>query len=125
MDNYQALQSFWDSFGLDAYDEQSVFTEKQMPSFPHITYESASGGYMNSTVLFANIWDKSDAWAFIKQKAETIRKAIGYGGKRIATDSGYLWIKLPENSEFSQPLDSGEDTVKRMRLSIEVDFLNF
>lgn len=125
MDNYQALQSFWEGFDLEAYDEQTVFTEDTMPSFPHITYESAGGGYMSTTVLYASIWDKSTSWGWLKQKSDEIRKAIGYGGQKVETDDGYLWIKLPENTEFSQPIDSGDDTVKRMRLNIEVDFMTF
>jgi len=123
MDNYQALQTFWDGFGVSAYDEQTVFDEGQQPAYPHITYESAGGGYLNTQMLSASIWDRNTSWAWIKTKVEEIRKAIGYGGTQLKTDGGYLWIKLPESSAFSSPLDSGDETVKRMRMSIEVDFM--
>lgn len=123
MDNYQALQSFWESFGVEAYDDQTVFNEGNLPAFPHITYESASGGYLNSATLSASIWDRTATWGFLKQKAEEIKRYIGYGGKQIKTDGGYLWIKLPESTRFDWPEDSGEDGVLRIRINIEVDFL--
>ena len=123
MDNYQALQTFWDSFGIDAYDEQTLFDEGSMPAYPHITYEAASGGYMNTSMLSASIWDKNTSWAWIKTKVEEIRQSIGYGGRQLAVDGGYIWVKLPEISQFSAPVDSGDDSVKRIRMSIEVDFM--
>lgn len=123
MDNYQALQSFWESFEVDAYDEQTVFDEGNLPAFPHITYEAASGGYLNSTILAANLWHRTTSWGWLKQKAEQIRQSIGYGGKQIKTDTGYLWIKLPETTPFDSPEDSGDDAILRIRMNIEVDFL--
>ena len=103
MDNYQALQSFWESFGVDAYDEQTVFDEGNLPAFPHITYEAASGGYLNSTILAANLWHRTTSWGWL--------------------DTGYLWIKLPETTPFDSPEDSGDDAILRIRMNIEVDFL--
>lgn len=123
MDNYQALQTFWEGFGVSAYDEQTVFDNGNQPAYPHITYEAAGGGYMNTATLSASLWDRSTSWAWIKQKTEEIKKSIGYGGVRINTDDGIIWIKLPETVTFSAPFDSGEDTVKRMRMTIEVDFM--
>ena len=123
MDNYQALQEFWSGFGVNAYDEQTVFSNGEQPAYPHITYESAGGGYLNTTTLSASIWDRTPSWSWLKQKAEQIKKYIGHGGVSLRTDDGIIWIKLPETTAFSQPIDSGEDTVKRMHLTIEVDFM--
>lgn len=123
MDNYQALQTFWSGFGVSAYDEQTVFDKGNQPAYPHITYESAGGGYMNTATLSASLWSKSTSWAWLKQKAEEIKKSIGYGGVRLKTDDGIIWIKLPETATFSAPFDSGDDTIKRMRMTIEVDFM--
>ena len=78
---------------------------------------------MNTATLSASLWDRSTSWAWIKQKTEEIKKSIGYGGVRINTDDGIIWIKLPETVTFSAPFDSGEDTVKRMRMTFEVDIM--
>lgn len=123
MNNYQALQAFWQGFGVSAYDDQTVFDEGRHPAYPHITYESAGGGYLNTATLSASLWDKTTSWAWLKQKTEEIRKTIGYGGVRLKTDDGIIWIKLPETSTFAAPFDSGDDTVKRMRMTVEVDFM--
>ena len=108
---------------MNAYDDQTVFDNGNQPAYPHITYESAGGGYLNSTTLSASLWNKTTSWTWLKQKSEEIRKAIGHGGVTIKTDDGIIWIKLPYATRFSEPLESGDDTVKRMHMSIEVDFM--
>ena len=124
MDNYQALQSFWDSFGIDAYDDQTVFTDGQSPAYPHITYESFSGSWEARRTLSANLWSRSTSWAWLKQKAEEIRQTIGSGITK-SVDNGIIWFRIPEYTAFSQVISSGstDDLVKRVLLSVEVEFL--
>lgn len=124
MDNFAVLQSFWDSFGVDAYDEQTYFTAGTMPAFPHITYESVSGTWTSEKMLSAYIWDRSDSWAWLKQKAEEIKKQIGSGEVR-SVDDGIVWFRIPEATPFAQIIPSGsdDDKVKRILLYVEVEFL--
>lgn len=124
MNNWQAIQSFWEEFGLDAYDDQTVFTEGTMPSYPHITYQSASGNFAQQSTLTASIWYRSySSWAEIKDKADQIRKAIGSGIIKH-TDEGIVWFRVPEFTTFAQPVDSGDDSVRRIVVNVEVEFLN-
>lgn len=124
MDNFAVLQAFWDSFGVDAYDEQTFFTEGTMPAYPHITYESVSGTWTSEKMLSAYIWDKSDSWTWLKQKAEEIKKQIGSGVTK-SVDDGIVWFRIPERTPFAQIIPSGSenDRVKRILMYIEVEFL--
>ena len=56
MDNFAALQAFWESFEVDAYDEQTYFTKGDSPAFPHITYESVSGTWASHKVDDGVMW---------------------------------------------------------------------
>ena len=130
MDSWQALHNFWNSFGLHAYDEQTVFEEGSSPAYPHITYESAGGINGNTELLSASIWDRVDpdvaqsaSWSWLKQKAEEIKNTIGYGGKKVVVGGGGIWIKLPVTSPFSRPGPSGDDNILRLEMNIEVDFI--
>ena len=123
MDSWQALNAFWSGFDVPAYDEQTVFDERYSPAYPHITYESAAGTNGNTELLTASLWDMTASWSWLKQKAEEIKHAIGYGGITIQVEGGGLWIKLPESSPFSRPLPSGEDNILRIQMNIEVDYI--
>lgn len=124
MDNFAALQSFWESFNVDAYDEETYFTKGDVPAFPHLTYESVSGTWTSTKMLSAYLWDRSPSWAWLKQKAEEIKKAIG-SGRIIQVDDGALWLRIPELTPFAQsiPSDSEDDQTKRILLYVEVEFL--
>lgn len=129
MDSWQALNAFWAGFDLPAYDEQTVFDERYSPAYPHITYESAAGTNGNTELLTASLWDMVDpteqtaSWSWLKQKAEEIKHAIGYGGLKMEVEGGGIWIKLPETSPFSRPMPSGEDNILRIQMNIEVDYI--
>ena len=129
MDSWQALNAFWSGFDVPAYDEQTVFDERYSPAYPHITYESAAGTNGNTELLTASLWDMVDpteqtaSWSWLKQKAEEIKHAIGYGGLKMKVEGGGIWIKLPETSPFSRPMPSGEDNILRIQMNIEVDYI--
>lgn len=124
MDNFAALQTFWESFGVDAYDEQTYFTEGTTPAFPHITYESVSGTFASQKLLSGYLWDKSESWVWLKQKAEQIKQEIG-SGITYKVDDGVIWFRIPEATPFAQIIPSGSDNdrVKRILLYVEVEFL--
>lgn len=128
MNAWQAQQNFWSSFGLPAYDDQTVFTKGDMPAYPHITYESFGGFLGQSTTLTASLWYKTDEWADVKQKATEILNYIG-SGRLYDIDTGKLWIQAPDSSPFAQPLDAGNsdgsiDPPKRIVITIEAEILS-
>ena len=124
MDNFSALQQFWESFGVDAYDEQTYFTAGDQPAYPHITYESISGTWTSNKLLSAYLWDRSTSWQWLKQKSEAIKHEIG-SGRVVAVDDGAIWFRIPEMTPFAQAIPSGseDDLIKRILMYVEIEFL--
>lgn len=123
MTKEQALHSFWSSFGLTAYDENTVPDDATLP---YVTYSVSVGDYGSSIMMPASLWYRSQSWKAITEKANEIEKYIGLGGKIVKYDDGALWIKRA--STFAQRMRSGElneekdDTIRRILLNIVVDF---
>ena len=125
MDNWQAQQAFWSSFGWPAYDDQTTFTEGDQPAYPHITYESADGDFGAEMQLSIHLWDRFGSWAGLKQKAAAIKAALKDGGKKLDTDSGQIWLKIPDGVDFSRPFPTGssDELVKRIMINVSAEFL--
>lgn len=121
-DKWQTQQNFWSSFGLSAYDEQTAFTDGNPVTFPYLTYQSMSGVMGQAMTVTANLWYRSPSWAEISQKADDILRAIARGAV-IALDNGYFWIKIPEATPFAQRVASGNDDIRRIMLTVEVECL--
>lgn len=118
-----ALFNFFSSFGIDAYEENSVYALEKQPDFPYITYELKTDCLSESdTMISFSVWYRSTSWTAANAMAETISKAIGYGGKVISCDDGYIWIK--RGSPFAQSMgDPSDDMIKRKYCTLSVSFL--
>lgn len=117
-----AVYQFWASFGLDTYEENSVYQMDEKPTFPYLTYELNTDSFDGEAVaLSASLWYRSTSWTQANAKAEEISAAIGRIGKIIECDGGYIWIK--RRSPFSQSMgDDSDDMIKRKLLSVSVEF---
>lgn len=121
MDKAQAIDQFWGSFGLPAFDENSAYdTTIELPD-NYITYELQTANFGDSVALTASLWYRSTSWEGITQKADQIAARIGYGGLTIPVDGGYIWIKL--GRPFAQRMAVEQDSIRRIIMNIEVDFL--
>lgn len=119
MDKWQGLHSFWSSFGIPAYDENSVPDDAQMP---YITYTAEISAFEDALLLTASIWYKSDSWAQISQKAEQIARALSaYYLVRLDNDE-YLF--LTQGSPFAQRMKDPNDTVKRIYLNLMGEYFS-
>jgi len=120
MNSAQAIDRFWNRFGLLAYDKDSV---PKGAAFPYITYEVADGGeFGSSAALSASLWYKDSSWKAITEKTEAIKQYIGRGGVNMRTDSGIIWIQM--RTPFAQRMgDPDNDMIRRMVLNVSVDFL--
>ena len=118
MNKEQALQYFWESFGIPAYDEVSVPDNAKMP---YITYSVATSSLGNVVPMTASIWYRSTSWMDVTLKKNDISEAIGYGGKVIPLDGGYVWIT--RGSMFAQRVSDEDDSVRRYYLQIMCEFL--
>ena len=117
-----AYQAFWESFGLAAFEENSVPDGEFAPDYPYITYEFMSDSLGSEVMLSASLWYRSTAWTEANDKADEIGAAIGMGGVIISCDGGGIWIK--RGSPFAQSMgDERDDMIKRKLLNITAEYL--
>lgn len=115
----EAIYSFYSGFGLPAYDENTV---PEGSALPYITYSVSTDSIGNMVILSASLWYRSTSWGAIQDKADEIAAAIGYGGKIIKIDNGYLW--LVKGSPFAQRMSEPSDKmVRRIIININAEFL--
>ena len=117
MDKWQALQSFFSSFGLTAYDESSVPESAQLP---YITYQAAADSLDSPVVLTGDLYYKSTSWTEISQKADEINDALK-NGVIMPLDIGFLW--LVRGSPFAQRINEDSDTLKHIYIVLMGEFL--
>ena len=114
-----AIYQFWNSFGLTAYEENSVPDGAQ---FPYITYQLVTDSFYREIPLTASIWYRSESWTAINAKTEEISQTISRGGKIIPCDGGAIWLK--RGQPFAQSMgDESDDLIKRKYLNITAEFI--
>lgn len=120
MNKIQALNAFWNSFNLKAYDEYSV---PDNTSLPYITYEVSSDDFGNMILQTASLWYRSSSWSEITAKEQEIANFITRGGRMIKYDDGAIWIQ--KGSPWAQRLDDPSDNmIRRIILNVTVEFLD-
>ena len=119
MDKSQCLHSFWESFGLTAYDEQTV---PDGAALPYITYETNTDSLDRVLRLSGSLWYRSKSWQGISIKADQIAAYIGSGGVNLPYEGGSLWIT--RGTPFAQRIaDPNDDGVRRIYININAEFL--
>lgn len=114
-----AIYQFWNSFGLTAYEENSVPDDA---AFPYITYQLVTDSFDSEIPLTASIWYRSASWVGINAKTEEISQTISRGGKIIPCDGGAIWLK--RGQPFAQSMvDESDDLIKRKYLNITAEFM--
>lgn len=114
-----AIYQFWSSFGLTAYEENSVPDEA---AFPYITYQLVTDSFDSEIQLTASVWYRSESWTGINAKTEEISQKIRRGGKIISCDGGAIWLK--RGQPFAQSMgDESDDLIKRKYLNITAEFM--
>ena len=114
-----AIYQFWNSFGLTAYEENTVPDDAR---FPYITYQLVTDSFDREIPLTASIWYSSESWTAINAKTEEISQKISRGGKIISCDGGAIWLK--RGQPFSQNMgDESDDLIKRKYLNVTAEFI--
>lgn len=127
MNKAEALHSFWSGFTWPAIDEQSSYDLQTLKDLgitdKYISYEVVTSNIGDDVGMTASLWHRSASWAEIQQKADEIAAYIGYGGKVVTIDGGYIWIKL--GSPFAQRMlvDADYDW-RRIYLNITAEFFS-
>jgi len=115
----QALNQFWNGFGLPAYEESVVPDNAQMP---YITYNVSTGKMDDMLLPSASLWYRSTSWKDIELKALEIAEAIGKQGYYIQKiDGGYMVVR--QGAPFSQRMSDENPDVRRIYLNIAVEYL--
>jgi hypothetical protein len=118
MDKAQAIDRFWNSFGLPAYDENSVPDDAKMP---YITYSLTVDNLDSPVTLSGSLWYRSESWREITLKSEEISKKVSEKGFYSAKlDKGYVWIT--RGSPFAQRM-TDTDPIKRIYINLMAEFL--
>lgn len=123
MNRNQALYKFWSSFGIPAYEVNSVPDNAKLP---YITYTDQIGYFNDVNSLSASIWDydmpNSNNWGYVIEKANEIGEFIGQGGRTLKYDNGLMWIVrgVPFGQRMSDPAD---DRIRRMIINVQIEFI--
>lgn len=117
----QVLNNFWNSFGLPAYDENTVPDNAVMP---YITYEVSDSffGALSDMSQSASIYYRSTSWVDITEKADEIAEFIGRGGRMLAVDGGAIWVKRG-NAWAQRMPETADRMVRRIVLNYEVEYI--
>lgn len=117
MNKAQAIHSFWNSFGLKAYDQ---FTVPQTAKMPYITYNVSEAEIDTYVGLYGSLWYYGTSWEQAELKSAEIARHIARMSP-IKVDGGYLFINL--GTPFSQRLQDEDDNVRRIYINLQAEFL--
>lgn len=121
MTKTQALQKFFSSFGLTAYQEDSVPSGEDAPGFPYLTYTVATDSIGNDVPLNMDLWYRGSSWSPANNKVDEISRSIG-SGVFLPCDGGSIWIK--KGSPFAQSMgDPADDLIKRKYINLTAEYL--
>lgn len=120
MKKAQALDTFWNSFGIPAYDETDVPGNAKMPYITYSVGEDSLGSVVN---LHANLWYYSTSWREITLKADEIaKKIVEMNPPSIPLDNGRLY--LAKGTPFAQRMsEPGSDETRRIYINVQAEFL--
>ena len=121
MDKAQALQNFWESFGIPAYEQTTV---PDTATMPYITYSVSTDSLGNVVNMTASVWYHSTSWKDISIKTEQIAKRIvEMQPPAIKFDGGRLYIA--KGTPFAQRMaDPSDNMIRRMYINIQAEYLS-
>ena len=126
MTKAQALQAFFSSFGVPAFESNFVPSGEHTPDFPYITYDLVTADFGATVYFTGGIWDRTTTLARLNAITDEIARRIGLGGIRLPCDRGHIHLYC--GSPWAQTLrDQGEvgtedDSVHRKYLNFAARF---
>ena len=118
MNAEQAIQNFWSSFSIPAYDENSVAENATMP---YITYSLSVDTFDNTLLNTINLWYRSMSWISVTEKAKEIINTITDGGISIPTDKGIIRMNL--GNPIYNRMGDEDRNIKRIKMNIETEYI--
>ena len=119
MTKEQAIHNFWNSFGVPAYDENTVPDDAVLP---YITYEVAVDDFGHTVISATNIWDKSTSWNGVTSILELVTNELGLGGTTRRYDGGLMWIM--RGTPFARRVPDDNQNIRHISINIETEFIS-
>lgn len=115
-----ALNSFFSSFGIPAYERNRV---PDSAKYPYLTYDYAVAALGDGEVaLTVDLWYYTENNTVPNAKAAEMSAAISLGGKMIPCDEGYIWLK--RGSPWCQSLpDPNDRSINRRHINVSAEYL--
>ena len=119
MNKAQAIDSFWKSFGIPAYELTTVNKEKAGDFY--ITYEVVTDSLDHAVPMSASIWHKNtQSWEAVTLKAKEISDTL-VKVKSIPLDTGFLYIT--RGQPFAQHVADEDESTRRIYINVMAEFL--
>lgn len=118
-DTAAALYSFFSSFGIPAYVENTV---PEDATVPYITYQLREPEAGEISSFTARVWYIGNSFGEIVDKVDEIKQAIGRG-KSLHVDGGAVWIW--QDTNFCQFQPSDEPKLKIAYLMMQIGAYKF
>lgn len=118
MKKAQALNTFWNGFGLIAYDDSTVPDDAKLP---YITFSQSDDDFGFPISLTASLWYRGKRWDAISDKLEEISNHITRGGVMVAYDGGAMLVR--KGNPFAQRMKDEDDSIRRIVMNVEVEYL--
>ena len=120
MDRYEAQYRFWSSFGIPAYEQNSV-PDLDKVTFPYITYQAAASPFDGDVSVNASIWTRSTSWLSADTLSDAVEYRLKNGGAVLPYTGGVVWIT--PDTPFAQSMgDPDDDRIKRKLLTVTCHF---
>lgn len=110
----KALNSFWKSFGIPAYIEDTLPSDVHIP---YITYTLTQPGWQESASIQARVWYKGTNYNAVMAKVDEIANTIGEGFS-IPTEDGNVVLYKDVNFSQIQPFPDSDLRVVYLNLII-------
>ncbi len=131
MNKQQAYNSFWNRFGVLAFEEHSVPDDKvidelikagKAPSkYPYIAYQVIIDDLGHPVFPTASIYDKSSSWETIDLLVNRISDQLK-ATEVIPLENGRMFIA--KGAPFAQHWEENADeSIRRTNINLQVEFL--
>lgn len=129
MNKQQAYNTFWNGFGVLAFEENSVPSDEIIENmiksglasskFPYITYQVITDDLGNAVFPTASIWDRNTSWERIDLLSNRISAYI-QNMNTIKLDNGRMF--MTKGTPFAQHGAEEDSDIKRVIMNLGVEF---
>lgn len=121
MNKYQALYSWFNSFGIPFYVDTNVPNQNDI-TYPYGTYQNVVDAWSNSVSITVRLYYRSTSEVEINKMADKFSTALKNGGARITCDDGMMWVT--QGNPFCQAIEDDTDTtIKSRYINMNIEYL--